>query len=290
MAKSLYFECASGISGDMTVAALLDLGADEQKLRKVLDSIPAEGFSAVISRVKKSGIDCMDFDVRLDAEHENHDHDMEYLYGHEHDHEAHDHEHSHEHHDHDHHDHHDHDHHEHGHHHRHLVDVLDIIDRTDMSERARGLAGKIFGILAQAEAKAHGIPVEEVHFHEVGAIDSIVDIIAAAVCFDDLTEKNKISDVIVKSVTEGTGTVRCQHGVLPVPVPAVTNIAAAHALPLRIAQARGEFVTPTGAAFLAAVCTSKQLPEGFRIERAGLGAGKREHALPGFLRVMIIDV
>ncbi len=301
MSKSLYIECASGISGDMTVGALLDLGADEEKLKKVLETVPADGFTVAVTKVKKSGILCTDFDVRLDEAHENHDHDMAYLYGHEHEeghhhgHHHHDDDHHghHHHHDDDHHGHHhdeEHHHHHHGHHeHRNLADVLSIIRGTEMEEDARALAEKIFTVVAEAEAEAHGLPIEEVHFHEVGAIDSIVDVIAIAVCCRDIMEKEQITGVIVKAVTEGSGTVRCQHGVLPVPVPAVSNIARAHALPLRISEARGEYVTPTGAAFLAAVHTSRTLPEQFTILKTGMGAGKREQALPGFLRMMVVE-
>jgi len=158
-----------------------------------------------------------------------------------------------------------------------------------MDERARALAEKIFTVVAEAESEAHGLPLDEVHFHEVGAIDSIVDVIAIAVCCQDVMEKESITDVIVKSVTEGYGTVRCQHGVLPVPVPAVTNIARAHGLPLRIGEARGEYVTPTGAAFLAAVQTKDSLPEQMRIIKTGMGAGKRKQTLPGFLRMMVVE-
>ncbi|MBR5116251.1 MAG: LarC family nickel insertion protein [Lachnospiraceae bacterium] len=286
MGKSLYVECASGISGDMTAGALLDLGADEEKLKKVLATVPAKGFTVAVTKVKKSGILCTDFDVRLDDAHENHDHDMAYLYGHE----ADDHEHEHHHHGHDneheHHHHHDHEHH---HEHRNLADVLAIIRGTEMEEDARAVAEKIFTVVAEAEAEAHGLPLDEVHFHEVGAIDSIVDVIAIAVCFTDVRKKENITDVIIRHVTEGSGTVRCQHGVLPIPVPAVANIARAHALPLRISEARGEYVTPTGAAFLAAVRTKDELPEQMKILRTGMGAGKREQALPGFLRMMVVE-
>ena len=286
--KILYLECGTGISGDMTVAALLDLGADQEKLLKVLEGIPGHGFKVQISRVKKSGIDCCDFNVILDEEHDGHDHDMEYLYGHlegegEHSAHAHSHDHDHEH-------HHDHDHHHdhgHGHHHHHtgMREIRDIIGNLEMTEGARALALRIFEILAQAESEAHGVPADEVHFHEVGAIDSIVDIVAAAVCFDDLG----IRDVAVTGIAEGSGTVRCQHGILQVPVPAVTNIAKAHRLPMRFTSRKGELVTPTGAAIAAALMTDQKLPERFVIERTGLGAGKREYEIPSILRAMVIE-
>ena len=160
-----------------------------------------------------------------------------------------------------------------------------MIDRGTMTDRARDLAKKIFLIVAEAESKAHGKPVEEVHFHEVGAIDSIVDIAAAAVCLDDLG----IDDVVVTGLSEGTGFVECQHGLLPVPVPAVANIAAASGLPLRILPVQGEMVTPTGAAIAAAVRTRSALPESFTIKKIGLGAGKREFGMPNVLRAMLIE-
>ena len=322
MSNTLYLECNSGISGDMTVAALLDLGASEQVLMEALDSIPADGFSVEVTRVKKSGIDCCDFAVLLDEEHENHDHDMEYLHGHEdhhHEHDHHhgkDHHHEHEHchgenhhHEHDHHHgedhHHEHEHHhgeDHGHHHQHceghehahehvhphvhrgMKEIREIIGATKMTDHARELALHIFEIIAEAEAKAHAVPMEEVHFHEVGAIDSIVDVVAAAVCLDDL----HISEVIVPKLCEGTGTVRCQHGVLPVPVPAVANIVANSGLCLEIMDLQGEFVTPTGAAVAAAIQTGSELPKRFTIERIGVGAGKRTYERPSILRAMLI--
>ena len=375
MGKTLYLETSSGISGDMFVAAMIDLGADPEALECALNSIPADGFMVEISSVKKSGIACCDFNVILDAAHENHDHDMAYLYGpapvssaapqeeahhchchedeeahhchchedeeahhchchedeeahhchcHE-DEEAH-HCHCHEdeeaHHCHCHEDeevphchchgcedeeahhchcheeeeaHHchghggeePHHHHEHHHHHgRHLAEIMGIIDATDMTDSAKALAGKMFHIVAEAESLAHHMPLEEVHFHEVGAIDSIVDIIAAAVTFDSLG----ITDVIIPCLTEGRGTVRCQHGVLPVPVPATMNIIEAYDMPLTIMEAKGEYVTPTGAAIAAAICTTHQLPKAFRIVRTGLGAGKRAYTeRTNILRAYLIE-
>lgn len=302
--KKLYLECNAGISGDMLVAALLDLGADRAKLDEALQSIPAKGFTYNISRVSKAGVDCCDFDVVLDAEHENHDHDMSFLHGeavaapvhsheHEHCHEHHhDHEHEHEHdHEHEHCHEHEHDHvhtpHEHHHHHEHrgLKEVIEIINGTQMSEQARALALKIFDIIAEAEGKAHAVAKEDVHFHEVGAIDSIVDIVAIAVCFESLG----VDEVIVPELCEGRGTVRCQHGVLPVPVPATANIMQSFGLNVRLLPVQGEFVTPTGAAAAAALMTTDELPEQFKICAIGLGAGKRQYERPSILRALLIE-
>ncbi len=295
MAKMLYFECAAGISGDMSVAALLDLGADRTALDRAIGSLSIGGFETKISRVKKSGIDVCDFNVITEID--NHDHDMEYLHGHTHEHEhEHEHEHIHEHeHEHEHgheHEHiHEHEHmheHEHGHHghtHRGLAEITSIINSADMTDGAKALAHRIFRIIAEAEAKAHAAELENVHFHEVGAVDSIVDIIAFAVCYDDLG----IGETIIPALTEGGGFVRCQHGIIPVPVPAVTNIAQMNGLTLKISGAEGELVTPTGAAIAAAVKTSDKLPRSFRVIKCGMGAGKREYEIPGILRVMIIE-
>ena len=166
-----------------------------------------------------------------------------------------------------------------------MKEIREIIEKGDMTEGARRLALSIFSILAEAESKAHHVPVEEVHFHEVGAVDSIVDIVAVAVCLDNLNIKN----VIVPELWEGKGTVRCQHGILPVPVPAVINIMQAYGLPVQITDITGELVTPTGAAIVAAIQTSGSLPLKFIIKKTGLGAGKREYECPGILRAMLIE-
>ena len=276
MGKTLYLECNSGISGDMTVGALIDLGADKEVLNKVLSTVNIEGFEIKYSRVKRAGLDCQDFDVVLDKEHDGHDHDMEYLYGHTHEHEDH-----HEHHE----DHHHEHHHDHHHEHRGLKEITEIIDSADMTDNARKIAKRIFEILADAESKAHGVPVYEVHFHEVGAVDSIVDVISIAVCIDNLD----VDKVIVPKLYEGHGTVRCQHGILPVPVPAVTNIVTDHKISLEILDVKGELVTPTGAAAVAALRTDEALPKEFKIKKVGMGSGKRDYGLAGFVRAMIIE-
>lgn len=249
--KLLYLEGASGISGDMTVAALLDLGANREKLDAVLKSMNLEGFEYQVSRKSSYGIAGTDFDVIL------HDH-------HHHEHE-----------------------HEHGHHHEHrnLDDVCAVIDRGTMTDGARELAKKIFRIVAEAESKAHGVPVSEVHFHEVGAIDSIVDIVSAAVLIDDLG----IRECVVTGLAEGSGYVHCQHGDLPVPVPAVLNIAQAHGIALRTSAANGEMVTPTGIAIAAAIRTRDRLPAEYKIEKTGIGLGKRDFGRANILRAMILE-
>ena len=249
--KLLYLEGASGISGDMTVAALLDLGASREKLDAVLRSMNPEGFEYRVSRKSSYGIAGTDFDVIL---HEHHHHEHEH--GHEHHHE-----------------------------HRNLDDVCAVIDRGTMTDGARELAKKIFRIVAEAESKAHGVPVSEVHFHEVGAVDSIVDIVSAAVLIDDLG----IRECVVTGLAEGRGFVHCQHGDLPVPVPAVLNIAQAHGIALRTATANGEMVTPTGIAIAAAIRTRDRLPAEYKIEKTGIGLGKRDFGRANILRAMILE-
>ena len=263
--KTLYLDCQAGIAGDMLVAALLDLGGKPalERLTQMLEKLSLEGFSVAVTRVKKAGIDCCDFDVKLDAAHENHDHDMAYLHGlgdtsHDHDHH---------------------------HAHRGLAQVEQVIDAAPLSERARGLARDAFRILARAEAKAHGLPIDQVHFHEVGAVDSIVDVLAAAFLIDDLD----IERAIVPALTDGHGTIRCQHGVIPVPVPATLNICIAHGLPLSSSSVEGELVTPTGAALVAALEPEFSLPERYTIRAVGLGAGKRSYERPSILRAMLIE-
>jgi len=244
--SNLYFECGNGISGDMSVGALLDLGASKDKLETALKSMGLnEEFTYKISEVKVNSIKATDFDVIIKKHH--------------HDHLGHD---SH-------------------HHHRNLSDIISIIDKADTTESAKNLAKRIFTIVAEAESKVHGLPIDEVHFHEVGAIDSIADIVSFAVLFDDLG----VDKVYFKSLTEGRGTVECQHGIMNVPVPAVCEIASKYHLPLKITDNEGEMITPTGAAIAATLYTGEKLPETIIIEKVGNGAGKRPYKNP-VLRVI----
>lgn len=365
--KSLYLECSAGISGDMLVGALIDLGADKAAMDLALSSMPVKGFTYNITRVKKAGISCCDFNVILDSEHENHDHDMGYLHGeftrkenaeaeqtcacdatrkqedvYEHPHmpendyrldhgnegayqdgfvNEHDYMHEHElpvahefleaHQPHKlssyladhaeeekecdcaHPEHHHHEHaeeakpHEHHHHHEHrgLKEITAIINETEMTENARTIALAIFDIIAEAEAKAHDVPKDEVHFHEVGALDSIVDIIAIAVLYDSLG----VDHGITSPLAEGRGQIRCQHGLLPIPVPAVANICSTYGLILDRLPCEGEFVTPTGAAAVVALCDTMIVPDRHMILGTGYGSGKRNYECPSILRAMLLD-
>ncbi len=243
----------------MAVAAMIDLGADKNVLMNVLSTVPVKGFEVRISEVSKSSIKACDFDVIL--EHNNHDHDMKYLHGHE----CHKEQHGHE---------------------RNLSDVIDIIEKTQMTDNARVIAKKIFTIIAEAEANVHGKSIDKVHFHEVGALDSIIDIISFAVCFDNLG----FEKVIVPVLCEGRGTIRCRHGILPVPVPATTEIVKKHFLRLKITDVEGELVTPTGAGIVAGIVTDFEEPSDFIVTSVGIGAGKREYKTPGIVRAMEIEI
>ena len=261
--NTLYLECRSGISGDMTVAALLDLGATEENLRRTLAKLPVDGYEIKVQRLRKNGLDVCDFDVILEDE-ADHKHLQEKMNGHVqvehghihghvdgsnmhvHEHEKH-HEHIHE---------HregrecEHDHggaHTHAHVHRTWKDIEQLLETADLKPRVLELSRQMFRTVAEAEGKAHGCPPEQVHFHEVGAVDSIVDIVGTAACLEELG----VEKVLVSDLWEGSGHVHCQHGVLPVPVPAVLEIAAAHGLTLRQTEQQGEMVTPTGAAIAA---------------------------------------
>lgn len=242
--KTLYLECRSGISGDMTVAALIDLGATEENLRHTLAQLPLDGYEIRIGRVQKSGLDACDFDVILEEEKGAHVH--------------------------------------HAHVHRTWRDIEQMLDGAGLKPRVLELSKQMFRIVAEAEGKVHGRPADEVHFHEVGAVDSIVDIVSTAACMEELN----IDKVVTSHIWEGQGHVRCQHGILPVPVPAVLQIAASHGLTLRQTEQQGEMVTPTGAA-IAALSEGKK-PEKFKIEKVGLGAGKKEFPKANVLRAMLI--
>lgn len=260
--QTLYLECYSGISGDMTVAALLDLGADENALKGGLKSLSVDGYKINISRKQKCSFDACDFDVILEQDPDYGPLSKEALVSPEQPHI------------------------QLGHHeNRNLYDINTIIDNSAITEHAKQTAKKIFLIAATAGAKAHGKSLEQIYFHEVGAVDSIVDIVSAAICLDNLG----ITEVIITELHDGTGHIKCRNGMLPIPVPAVVNIVADHHIPLHITKIKGELVTPTGASIAAAIRTRDKLPEEFKILKTGLGAGKREYEQPAILRAMLIE-
>ena len=297
----LYFEMYSGIAGDMTIGALLDLGASKEKLVEGIKSLGINDYDLVFERVKKNGIDAYNFDVILAGHnhHHHHDHHHEHVHCHvhtlednhdhchchEHTHED-GHTHSHEHcHDHDHHHSHNHDHHHsHDHAHRNLNDIEKIINASDLNENIKKNALGIFDIIADAEAKAHGIDKSEVHFHEVGAIDSIIDIVGTCICLDDLGVEN----IYFSDLYEGFGYQMCAHGPMPIPVPAVANILADSDINLNFIGEEGEHITPTGAAIVKYFY--KKAPESFKIKKIGLGAGNKDfEKSTNILRVIEIE-
>ena len=233
-----------------------------------------DGYDIQIKKVMKSGLLVSDFDVLLEHEVPAHTYENSHEHG---DVEAHVHSHEHVHdevHTHD---------HMHPHVHRSWADIEKMLLESDLKPRVKALSLQMFRTVAVAEAKVHGHPVDEVHFHEVGAVDSIVDIVGTAACLDELN----VDKVVVSELTEGCGHIRCQHGVLPVPVPAVLEIAAAHHLTFHQIEQEGEMVTPTGAAI--AALSEGQIPAAYCVKKVGMGAGKREYQNTNILRAMLIE-
>ena len=269
--RELYLECYSGFSGDMTVAALLDLGVPGEYLMKELEKLHLDGYGIKISRTKKNQITATDFDVILKDEHKD-EHGHEHAHTHVNDEdvkECHEQEHSHE----------------HTHVHNSYREIKEFILASELSDRVKEMILKIFQVIAEAEAQVHGTAVDEVHFHEVGAVDSIVDISAAAICLDYLG----FDSIVTSEIWEGKGHVWCQHGRIPVPAPAVLAIFSKSQTRLHLSGVQGEMVTPTGAGIVAALSGENQLPDSFVIEKIGIGAGKKDFPHANVLRAMILN-
>jgi len=292
--KIVYYDCFSGISGDMNLGAMIDLGVSRDTLVTGLEKLNIGGWRLDITSDQRHGITgtrvtvFTDDDKNADPGHPHghgkgddheHGHDHEHLHEHGHKH-AHEHDHDHEH-DHENGSGHGHDHH---HGHRNLSDIREIITGSSLSEKVTDLAMQIFSLIAVAEAAVHNKPVDEICFHEVGAIDSIVDIVGAAICYDALD----VDRVYVSTVELGSGMVRCEHGLLPVPAPATARIIAG--FPVHTGGVSFEATTPTGAAIIAAL--ARPLPPGmkFSIIRTGYGIGQKNNpALPNILRVFLAE-
>lgn len=263
--KTLYFDCFSGISGDMTVGALLDIGADEKVLLEGLKQLKTDGYEIRIEKKLKNGISGTDFSVILE-EHEEHTHEHEYN-NHEHSHHEHEHHHTEN----------------HEHMHRNMGDIEKIINDSGLNEKVKKLSIDMFRLVAEAEGKIHGKPAGEVHFHEVGAIDSIVDIIGTAICIDNLAPDR----IVFSSLPLSKGFVKCQHGVFPLPAPATLEIL--RNVPVYFTDINFELVTPTGAAIAKGLANEFGMVGELEAEKIGYGLGKKTYEIPNVLRVVLFN-
>lgn len=279
--KILYFDCFSGISGDMTIGALLDLGIDERMFRQELSKLNLDGYDLRINKKLNRGISGTDIDVVLAEDEADHGHDHDHGHGDNH----HGHDHSHDGHRHGHEDD-DHHHGENAHHHgneRNLADIMAIIDGSSLSGRVKDFSRRVFTEIASAEAKVHGKPISEVHFHEVGAVDSIVDIAGAAIGLELLG----VDRVYSSPLHDGSGFIECRHGIIPVPVPAVVEMLAGSGIPLITEDVGTELVTPTGMGIIKCLAESFGVRPAMTVERTGYGLGKRETGRLNALRVIM---
>ena len=245
--KTLYIDCRSGASGDMTLGAMLSLGVPLQILEENLASLGLNEFELAVNKTEYNGSPVTDVHVVLyDTEHAwTHPYSGKY---------------------------------------RNYGEIKELIERSDLSDHAKELSRKIFDIKAIAESEAHGVPVDEVQFHEVGAVDSIVDVVGAAICIDYIGA----DQVVSTHVPTGFGTVECNWGTLPVPAPAVQAILRNTSLPHYRSDIEMELLTPTGAAILAGIVDQFEEDEAFdslwnrskAVNRIGLGSGKRDTGLP----------
>ncbi len=285
----LYYDCFAGISGDMHLGAMIDAGVDPDYLVGELNKLPVSGFRLKISRDQKHSIEGTRVDVILDDDEDNgHGHVRGHKHGHSHGH-GHGHEHEHKHPDLD---SHADQHSEHkrsvhshtggqNHLHRNLDDITSIIQQSSLTDATKKRALDIFQRIAVAEAKIHGVPVSKIHFHEVGALDSIVDIIGAAICLEYL----KPDRILCSKIELGSGTIRCAHGIMPVPAPATAEIL--KDIPVRTGGTSHEATTPTGAAILAASVDEFTDRPAFRPKKTAYGIGRRDAELPNVLRIFV---
>src|SRR5581483_80397 len=279
--RALYFDCFSGASGDMIVGALLDLGVSLEDLKHELEKLRLDGYSVGLRKVERSHISVTKFDVNVAGQPEAHGHP----HSHDHHHEHEGHSHSHDHHAHDHSNDHSHDHDHHHHEHRSLSTIERMINDAALPLRVKERATRIFRRLGEAEATIHNIPIEDVHFHEVGAVDSIVDIVGSCIGFELLG----IDQFFCSALNVGYGMVKCAHGLMPVPAPATARLLEGAPVYSRDGV-EGEMVTPTGAAIISTLCESYGAIPAMNIVRTGFGAGTRDlHTQPNLLRLVLGD-
>ncbi len=309
--STLYLEPFSGLSGDMLNALLLDLGADRKHLEEALKTISLDGYHLHVDRIAKSSIWGTDFDVHMEHgekdhgiagdfdhhhhehDHDHHEHEHTHEHAHSHTHEEHTHAHTHMHeHSHDHHHEHDHTHeHTHSYHHHHgevrgLKEIETIILSSGTSDFVKEKSLEVFRDIAQAEANVHQMPVEEIHFHEVGATDSIIDIMSFFILWETLD----IDAVYSTAVTEGSGTITVAHGVMPVPVPAVMQLRLRTSIPFsQDFDIHTELVTPTGLALFKAIRPVFAQPSNLTATKVGYGFGKRDTGKFNALRGTLLE-
>lgn len=280
--KTLYLDCFSGISGNMFIGMLIQAGVPFEAFKQAMASLNLTGYDLVCHSVNKLGIQSIYYNVLLDAE--RHDHGA-----HDH-HEHHDHEQGHEHHEH--HAHHgeelagqghlvDMTGHHHHHQHRGLPEITKIIEGAPIEDDIKAKSLAVFQALAEAEAKVHGVPVDEIHFHEVGAIDCILDIVGTAWCLKYLG----IEQIATSPLHAGSGFVRCAHGIMPVPAPATAELLAG--IPWYATDIKGELVTPTGAALVKVLAHAGVRPKDFVYDTVAYGAGTKDLTIPNVVRGFI---
>ncbi len=275
--KAIYVEAFSGISGNMFLGALLNLGAPIEYITDEIAKMHLGNYKIIYNSVNKCGIEASYFNVLLPEEHEHHD-------KHQHDHvqdEADCHSHRHE---------HLHNHElpvesNHHHEHRNLADITKIINESTLSQSVREKALNVFNVLAVAEAHVHGKPIDEVHFHEVGAIDTIIDIVGSILALEYL----KIEKVFISKIQTGCGFIQCAHGLMPIPAPATAEIL--NQLPYYHGNIERELVTPTGAALMAVLAEPvADMPDSFSGSMIGYGAGTWDLPIPNVVRVNLGEV
>lgn len=280
--KVLYFDCFSGISGDMTLGALIDLGIDKELFKSELDKLNLAGYEIRIEKAMKNGIKGTDVNVVLKQEYEVCHNEKVH-----HEHENHDHHHGHGHHGHSHHEnshaHGSHSHNHHSHNARNLKDIENLIDTSDLKQNIKDFSKRVFREIAVAEAKVHDKSIDEVHFHEVGAVDSIVDIVGVAICLEMLG----VDRVFSSPLHDGKGFIECQHGTIPVPVPAVMEMLKGSGIPLISEDINTELVTPTGMGIIKCLSLGFGNMPAILIDRIGYGMGKRETGRFNALRVVM---
>ena len=262
-----------GAAGDMLLASLAELTGDVKACEEKLNSIGIPDITYEFEKSVKCGIEGTHAHVAVHGVEED-----EHMHEHAHEHEVHEHHHEHEH-------DHDHDHdghsHEHHHHHTHMSDIENIINRLNVSDKVKSDALAVYGLIAEAESKAHGKPITDIHFHEVGTMDAVADIVGVCVLLEQIAP----AKIVVSPLATGFGSVRCAHGILPVPAPATASII--EGIPTYSGDVEGELLTPTGAALLKHFAGSFGSRPVMTIEKTGYGMGRKDFAKANMLRTFI---